>query len=196
MVETLLKYSIPLAMVIATAVMLWPAGGALAAPLGEGPAGQITDLKLRNAGQLAYLAEDTVTVSLTATNNGSVRAEYRASLVIIASDGSIAYDSGSQGGDREFPLNPGEAATVFFSWAVHRTSPAGTYMVAAKLMDRSDSSILFDENLGGVTFEVLRQPRLSLQRNLWDFGNILPGATPEVRIAASNANPDAGEICR
>ena len=149
---------------------------------GSQASGRISLLK---ADRPIYIPRTTVIFNIEIENDGAAMQDYQLTVVAFGPSGDEVFRSKVE---RINLLGPGEKTLVQFQWGTSGRTQAGKYTLTAALRDLALYDVLFDSvEIGdGVNFEVQAKPLIFLSDDEVDFGDFLPGETPERNLFVSN----------
>lgn len=149
----------------------------------EGPAsGKITLLR---SDRPVYVPRTTAIFNVEVENDGAATQDYQLTMVAYGPSGDEVFRSKVE---RINLLPAGERVLIQFQWGTSGRTEAGAYTLTADLRDLVQFDVLFDSitREDGRKFEVQSKPLIFMSDDELDFGDFMPGETPEKNIFISN----------
>ena len=142
-------------------------------------------ISLLKAGRPIYVPRTTAIFNVEVENDGPAAQDYQLTMVVYSPSGDKVFRSSVQ---RINQLMPGEKKLFQFQWSTSGRTDAGEYTLTANLRDLVLFDVLFDSisRSDGHTFEVQTKPLVFLSDDAIDFGEFLPGETPEQSLFVYN----------
>ena len=141
---------------------------------------------LLKANRPIYVPKTTAIFNVEVENDGATAQDYQLTMVLYGPTGDDEVFRSKV--ERITQLLPGEKQQLQFQWSTSGRTEAGEYTLTANLRDLELFDVLFDSisRSDGHTFEVRAKPLVFLSDDAIDFGEFLPGQTPEQSLFVSN----------